>query len=271
MVRVPFTKAHGCGNDFLIVPGKPSTYDPVEGFVRTICDRHFGIGADGIYFLATPTTGHLDAEIFLYNSDGSAAELSGNGTRCVAAHLARERGLAAAAGVAGSLSKPLRIRTGAGVKELWLVEQEGSRFRFRMRVGPARIEPGPEGTLSIWLGNPQCVLLVNGFDMDWQARGRLLGSHPFFPARTNVDFVRVIDRHTIEARFWERGAGHTLASGTGSTASAVAAVYSGQTLSPVTVHTEGGDMEVTWEQGGEAYLTGPTEIICTGHFLWTAP
>lgn len=258
MVQIPFTKAHGCGNDFLIVPADAAGGASGARLARDICDRHFGIGADGLYLVTCPAE-EADAQIHLFNSDGSPAELSGNGTRCVAAWLMDN----------GTAPGPLlRLRTGAGVKQLRLIERSGNRFRFQMAVAVPRIEAGPENTLSVWLGNPQCVVFVDDFTCDWRARGRALGCHPFFPAGTNVDFVRVIDTHVVEARFWERGAGHTLASGTGSTASAVAAVHTGRVSSPVTVRTEGGDLEVAWERGGEALLTGPAEILGNGRFLW---
>jgi len=260
MREIAFTKAHGCGNDFLIVAGWPADYPRTEDFVRTICDRHFGVGADGLYFLSGASQPGADAAITLYNSDGSHAELSGNGTRVVAAVLLSEPGRAGPC---------LRIETGAGLRELRLVEREGTRFRFRMQVGPASVAPGPENTIAIWLGNPQCVVLVENFDIDWQAWGRVLGKHAFFPAGTNVDFVRVIDRSHVEARFWERGAGHTLASGTGSTASAIAAIHAGLCDSPVAVQTEGGILDIEWRPGEDAYLTGPAEIICRGVFYWS--
>lgn len=257
MVSVSFTKAHGCGNDFLIVTEEPSRFTPLDRFVRDICDRHFGLGADGVYFVSL-VSGGADAEIRLYNSDGTPAELSGNGTRCVAAALVAEGRCADAVS--------LRIRTGAGLKELRLLGRDGNRFRFEMHLGPPRVDPGPEGTLAVWLGNPQCVAFVESFDFDWQARGRTLERHPQFPAGTNVDFVHPVDQHTVETRFWERGAGHTLASGTGSAASAVAAIHGGRARSPVTVRTEGGDLEVRWEQ--DVYLTGPAEIVSRGEFFW---
>lgn len=259
MDSIRFTKAHGCGNDFLMVAGRAGDFAPVERFVRAICDRHFGVGADGIYFLSAAADG-ADAAIELYNSDGSHAELSGNGTRCVAAALVSEAG--------GVDPQTVRIRTGAGVKELRLLARQANRLRFEMRIGPARVDPGPEGTLSVCFGNPQCVVFVEDFDFDWEARGRELEKHPFFPAGTNVDFVRPVDPHSIEARFWERGAGHTLASGTGSTASAVAGIHAGHAESPVSVRTEGGVLEVRWEKDSDVYLTGWAELICRGEYFW---
>lgn len=264
MHKVAFTKAHGCGNDFLIVAGEAARFAPVEALVRRICDRRFGVGADGVYFVANPG-GDIDAEVHLYNSDGSAAELSGNGTRCVAAALVAE-------GRAGAgEDRPLRIRTGAGVKELRLLGRSGNEMRFEMRVGPALISPGPEGAMAVWVGNPQCVVFVASFDFNWQERGRALERHPQFPAGTNVDFVRAAGPDAIEARFWERGAGHTLASGTGATGSAAAAIHSGLAQSPVIVRTEGGELTVRWAPGEDAWLTGPAVLVCTGEYFWEAP
>ncbi len=257
MLSVRFTKAHGCGNDFLIVNEESSRFTPLDCFVRSICDRHFGVGGDGVYFVSADGA-DADAEIHLYNSDGSPAELSGNGTRCVAAVLVADGRHAGAA--------PVRIRTGAGVKQLRLLGREDNRFRFEMHVGPARVDPGPEGALAVWLGNPHCVVFVEGFGFDWETSGRALEHHSLFPEGTNVEFVLPVDPHTIEARFWERGAGHTLASGTGSAASAVAAIHAGRARSPVTVRTEGGEIEVRWEQ--DVYVTGPAEIVCRGEFFW---
>ncbi len=259
MVQVPFIKAHGCGNDFLIVSEDPDRMAPLDGFVRRICDRHCGVGADGLYLLSG-ASGDAEAEIHLYNCDGSPAELSGNGTRCVAAVLVAE----------GRAADParLRIRTGAGLKELRLLDRDDNRFRFEMRLGATSVSPGPEETLAVGLGNPHCVAFVERFGFDWEARGRALERHPQFPDGSNVEFVRVIESHRVEARFWERGAGHTLSSGTGAAAAAVAAIHAGRARSPATVSTEGGDLEVRWEPETDVSLTGPAEIVCRGEFYW---
>ncbi len=250
---VPFAKAHGCGNDFLIVTG---VFDAPEKLARAICHRHTGVGADGLYLVRTSVEG-ADAEAHLYNSDGSSAEMSGNGTRCVAAWLV----------AGGSGSNPLRIRTGAGLRELHLIRREGNVFHFSMGLGKPTIKPGPGSALDIWIGNPQCVTLVENFDFDWKARGAEMERHPHFPNKTNVEFVKVLGRHEIEIRIWERGAGWTLSSGTGATASAVAAIHAGRADSPITVRTEGGTLEVRWEKD-DLTLTGPAEITARGEFLW---
>lgn len=261
MPDYPFIKAHGCGNDFLLIMAEISTAPDPRHLVRGICDRHFGVGADGVYFVSVgPTAEEIDATVLLYNADGSKAELSGNGTRCVAAMLVEDEVVTG--------KEPVRIRTGAGIMELRLLGRDGRRFRFEMRVGPARIEPGPDGALDVNVGNPQCVVFVEDFSFDWPARGRGLEKDPHYPHGANVDFVRTVDRHTIEARFWERGAGHTLASGTGSSASAVAAIHAGRAESPVTVRTEGGELNVRWESGEDVFLIGPAEIVARGSYYF---
>lgn len=255
-MKIPFTKAHGCGNDFLLIPGDPSDFSTPQELARAICHRHYGVGADGLYFVRAPAQ-DADAEAHLYNSDGSAAEISGNGTRCVAASLL----------AADLRSQPVRIRTGAGLRELRLIERKENTFHFEMGLGRPEVSPGPEGTLAVWLGNPQCVTFVDNFDFDWKSRGAELERHPHFPNKTNVEFVRVLDRHTLEIRIWERGAGWTLSSGTGATASAVAAIHAGRADSPVTVRTEGGPLEVRWEKDA-VFLTGPAELTAKGEFYW---
>jgi diaminopimelate epimerase len=243
---IKFTKAHGCGNDFLIVEGWPHP-DPAA-LAIAICDRHTGVGADGLYFLD-------DHTVHLYNSDGSPARLSGNGTRCVAAKLA-----------AAGEGPVIRIETGAGPRELRLTSRTGDVFHFAMNLGHVSTTSGPEGSFDVAIGNPQCISLVDSFDFDWKRRGAELECHPHYPDRTNVEFVRVIDPHRIEIRIWERGAGWTLSSGTGATASAVAAVHAGQADYPVTVVTEGGELSVVESEGGEIVLNGPAELIADGLF-----
>lgn len=255
-MKIPFTKAHGCGNDFLLVPGKPAAFGDAAALAIAICDRHRGVGADGLYFVQTPGGG-VDAEVHLYNSDGSTAELSGNGTRCVAASLV----------AGGNPANPLRILTGAGKRELRLIRRTTSVFSFEMGMGHPRVTVTEHGFTDVDLGNPQCINFVENFDFDWKARGAALERHPHYPNKTNVEFVRVRDAHHIEIRIWERGAGWTLSSGTGSTASAVAAIHAGRCQSPVTVETEGGNLEVR-SDGDAVFLTGPAEITAQGEFSW---
>ena len=266
-ITIPFVKAHGARNDFLLTWSDrlPHAGMDLSAAARAICDRHTGAGADG-WIVVTPAQ-DCHAAIELFNSDGSRSEISGNGTRCAAALLVE-------AGQAHEEAREqVRIETGAGVKILKLLERRGLLFRFEMNMGAARIEelrssivPGRE-TVILNVGNPQCAVFTPDFDFDWRALGAELERHPRFPDRTNVSFVRVIDAHTIDALFFERGAGETMSSGTGSTGAAAAALARGLVESPVRVLTPAGPLDLRW-LGDEILLAGPAEIIARGEFYW---
>jgi diaminopimelate epimerase len=202
----------------------------------------------------------------LWNSDGSRSEISGNGTRCAAALLVSQ------GDDGGHAREDVRIATGAGVKELRLLHRDGNKFSFEMNMGRPHIEElhasieGRDATI-LNVGNPQCGIFVENFDFDWAALGARVERLPRFPQRTNVSFVRMLDRHTIEARFFERGAGVTMSSGTGSTGAAAAALARGQVESAVCVHTPAGPLHLRWE-GAEIMLAGPAEIVARGEFYW---
>jgi diaminopimelate epimerase len=264
-VKIPFTKAHGARNDFLLTwrADAPPTGDHAA-IARAICDRHTGIGADGWMLVDPPADGEADGAIQLYNSDGSVAEISGNGTRCAAAFLMRH----------GHSGGTVRIRTGAGIKTLRLLERRELAFVFEMNMGRAEIQKarfdlplasGPHDVTLIWVGNPQCAMPVSDFDFDWRAVGAEIERHPHFPKRTNVSFVRPVDEHTIDVRFWERGAGETMSSGTGSTGAAAMAIARGMAQSPVRVLTPAGPIDLRFD--GDIYLTGPAEIVADGEFF----
>jgi diaminopimelate epimerase len=262
-MNIPFTKAHGAQNDFLLTWAKDAPESGRDALARAICDRRTGVGADG-WMLVTPPAGpESDAAIQLYNSDGSAPELSGNGTRCAAAFLFTY-------GLAGAV---VHIRTGAGVKTLRLLERNGREFQFEMDMGRPEIiaerldlplSSGPRDVTLVAVGNPQCAVPVTGFDFDWRAMGAEIESHARFPNRTNVSFVKPVDRHTIDVRFWERGAGETMSSGTGSTGAAAMALARGWVESPVTVLTPAGPLSVRCE--GAFFLTGPAILVAEGVF-----
>ena len=263
-MKIPFTKAHGAKNDFLLTWEHEAPEGDRAAMARAICERHTGIGADGWMLVAKPTDGEAEGSIQLYNSDGSTAEISGNGTRCAAAFLIRH---GYAAGV-------VRIRTGAGIKTLRLLKRSSLAFEFEMNMGRPEVLAGrfqlplAGGARDVTLldvGNPQCAVPVDNFDFDWRAMGAEIECHPHFPRRTNVSFLKPVDAHTIDVRFYERGAGETMSSGTGSTGAAVTAVVRGMTRSPVRVLTPAGSMDLRWE--GEIYLTGPAEIIGDGEFF----
>ncbi|HVY91849.1 MAG TPA: diaminopimelate epimerase [Bryobacteraceae bacterium] len=260
MTRIPFFKLHGARNDFLLTWAEDAPAGRLEETAVAICDRHSGVGADG-WMLVDRTPGDgFDASIRLFNSDGSEPEISGNGTRCAAALLARE----------DASRKEFRIRTGAGVKHLRLLSREGEEFEFEMNMGAARIVElhanvqGRDAVL-VDVGNPQCVFPVENFDFDWLSVGAATERDPRFPNRTNVSFVRRIDNNTIEVRFWERGAGHTNSSGTGSTGAAAAVLARGSISPPVSIWTPAGTLVIRAE-GGVLFLTGPAEMIAEGTY-----
>jgi diaminopimelate epimerase len=276
-----FAKLHGLGNDFLVAGVGEA--GPAPGTLATvakhICNRHSGIGADGIVFYQ-PTRGDREADFsaLIFNADGSRAEMSGNGVRCLAAFLHRS---------GQQRSRILRIRTVSGIKTCVLQRQEKGVYIFESSMGhpvtdpqriPARMAgPGPvlnhllrvgSEHISVSLcsmGNPHCsTFWPEVLQAPIETLGPLLEHHESFPNRTNVEFIQVIDRQRIRVRFWERGVGRTLASGTGSSAAVVAVILKGLADSPVIVETDLGTMSVRWTPGEELFLTGPAEFICSG-------
>lgn len=263
-MKIPYTKAHGAKNDFLLTWIYAAPEGDRAAMARAICERHTGVGADGWMLVTPPTDADADGVIQLYNSDGSMAEISGNGTRCAAAFLIRH----------GHAAKVVRILTGAGLKTLRLLEHSELRFQFEMNMGRPVILAGhfalplASGSRDVVLmdvGNPQCAVPVSDFEFDWRAMGAEIESHPHFPNRTNVSFVLPVDEHTIDVRFYERGAGETMSSGTGSTGAAAAALALGMVSAPVRVLTPAGPLEIRLE--GDIYLTGPAEIVAEGVFF----
>ncbi len=264
-----FTKAHGAKNDFLLTWVNDAPRDRLDDAARAICDRHTGVGADGWILIEPASDGaDHDASIRLFNADGSEAEISGNGTRCAAAFLLD----------AGVVNGPdIRILTGAGIKPLRLLRRCGLWFLLEMNMGRPELPQGDvRSTLALasgdreasilWVGNPQCAVFVESFDFDWRALGAEIERHAAFPNRTNVSFVKVLDRNTLEARFFERGAGETMSSGTGSTGAAAAAILRGVADSPVRVVTPAGPLELRWET--DIFLTAPAEIVAGGEFYF---
>lgn len=262
-MKIPFTKAHGAKNDFLLTWRAEAPNEELPVVARAICDRHTGVGADGWMIVDPPDSPQAEGAIELYNSDGSAPEISGNGTRCAAAFLIQQ----------GYAPGVVRIRTGAGIKILRLLKRRAHSFEFEMNMGrPRIIAEHFELVLSTrkWevvlldVGNPQCAVPVVDFEFDWRRVGAEMESHPHFPNRTNVSFFRKIDPHSIDVRFYERGAGETMSSGTGSTGAAAAAVALGMARSPMTVLTPAGPIGIRYEE--DLYLTGPAEIVAEGQF-----
>jgi len=259
MPNVEFVKATACGNDFLIVDSSAWRGDTHE-FTRRICDRHNGVGADGVEWVLPAQD--ADLRIRLVNSDGSDAEISGNGTRCVAAWYCSRHA-----------TSVVRLETDAGVKTAELITRNEQTLEFRTGMGTPEVFPElalglleeeARGT-PVSMGNPHFVMFVDEFAPNWQKLAAEIATHRDFPHGTNVELVRVASEQEIEVRIWERGAGETLSSGTGSSASAVAAIQSGRAKSPVRVCTLGGEQVVEWS--GEVFLTGSATLLCRGEFF----
>src|SRR5208337_2371773 len=217
-----------------------------------LCDRHRGVGADGVEWLFPDA--EADVRARLINADGSEAEISGNGTRCVAAELCSRED-----------KTEVVVRTGAGLKTCQLVGRQGSTFEFEADMGQPEVGSQLSVETKISMGNPHFVIFVENFQDGWQRQAALIGTQPQFPQGTNVEYVVVRGANEIEIRLFERGVGETESSGTGSCASAVAAIASRRVASPVTVIAPGGSQKVRWEN--QVYLRGPATLICRGEFF----
>jgi diaminopimelate epimerase len=271
---VEFVKAHGTGNDFVVVDDLTDRLRITAAQVRAICDRHFGIGADGLIRIAPGTA----APFFMdyRNADGSVAEMCGNGVRVVGKYLA-DRGLAAI---------ELDLETRAGVKHLRLhAGSDGCIDQVTVDMGAPSFERADlpmrgdgealDETLEVdgqqvqatclSMGNPHAVVFVEDVDKaPVTTLGPAIERHPAFPNRTNVDFVQVAGDGVLRQRTWERGVGETLACGTGACAVAVAARRRGLTGDRVTVELLGGRLELAWEPGGTVSMTGPAVEVAHG-------
>ena len=266
---IPFTKAHANGNDFLILEESLANRRHAA-LAQHLCARTTGIGADGIEFIDRR---HRSGELFLrlFNADGSEAELSGNGTRCVAAFLAHTEH-----------RTELILGTHGGPRHCRVLSNSGSTWQIETGMGTPRVMQRslsfndlPDGATEIEgamvnVGNPHFVIFVDTDDfsahgLPWQELGARIATDPRFPHGTNVEFVQVIDSNTIAFRIFERGCGPTTSSGTGTCASAAAAMALHDTARSLTVLAEGGPQHVVWHTAGsEMQLTGPAELLCTG-------
>jgi diaminopimelate epimerase len=273
-----FAKAHGLGNDFILVPEDDAPAD-TAAWARRLCDRHEGIGGDGVivYGLEPDTV-----RMRLINADGSDGEVSGNGVRCLAAFAAGRRGLSA----------QHVVRTPVGPRTVSVADLGDGRYRVRTGLGPAILEseripvaldpPQPRvvghpleaagrrvSVTATSLGNPHCAVFVDTPASEdlLTTLGPALERHPFFPRRTNVEFVTVEAQDRIRVRFWERGVGYTRASGTGAASAVVASVLNGRTGREVTVACDGGTLEVEWPEGGDVRQVGEVAIVFEGRWI----
>lgn len=268
---IPFTKAHACGNDFLIVTENAAQGHDWAALTRRLCARNTGVGADGIEFFAW--TGPRSGRIRLHNADGSVAEISGNGTRCVAAWMA--------ASIEARPGDTLQIETDAGLRVCRINAvhtQTGYAVDVTTQMGvpkairqSLRLADGAQiDGIQVSTGNPHFVVVVDKADFavagrTWQSIGAEICTHIAFPQQTNVEFVRILTPQEIEIRIFERGVGPTTSSGTGTSASAAAAIAFHGCASPLTVSAPGGAQTVEWAgEGQELLLTGPAALIARG-------
>lgn len=278
-----FTKMHGAGNDYIYINGISQDVGDrdLSKLARAVSDRHFGIGSDGLIVIETAKA--ADFRMRMFNSDGSEAEMCGNGIRCLARYV-HDRGL--------TTERSLQIETGAGLIKSRLVFQGKQVVGARVDMGRPRLEPqqipvrlkghttsqpvigetlraaGKKLSITcVSMGNPHCVIFVKKVDnYAVEQVGPAVETHPAFPARTNVEFVQVVSRSRAKMRVWERGAGETMACGTGACAAAVACNLTDQTGRNVDILLPGGELHVEWAGNEHVFLTGPAEEAFSGDF-----
>ena len=279
--KITFTKFHGLGNDFIVTNSRGVSGN-IRGLAQSICERHTGVGADGLLVVQKPRKTSNHARVLFFNADGSEAEMSGNGIRCAGAFLMREN----------RRRKALRVETASGVKILEVLstaaQMNKGKWNFSVNMGapilehekvpfaggkhatpvvgyPIRTSHGVLAATVTSMGNPHCSIFVEDYSsIPWLDVGREIERNPLFPNRTNVEFVRVISKKEIEVRYWERGVGKTMSSGTGSCGAVVACILNGFTRRAVKVRTLAGTLEVAWPKDGEVLLSGPAELIADG-------
>lgn len=278
-MSVHFHKIHGLGNDFVLTRDLDPFRHDLARAARVLCDRHFGIGADGLIVVLPSERADFGMRIF--NPDGSEAEMCGNGIRCFAKYV-YEEGL--------TRKTALTVETLAGIikPELKVVADRVAEVRVDMGrprllseeipvvgfgqgpVKDARIEV--EGTevsfTAVSMGNPHAVVPVEDLNrVPWQVLGPALESHEAFPRKTNVEFAQVLGPHEVQVVVWERGAGPTLACGTGACATVVALSLTGRLDRHATVHLPGGDLDILWAEDDHVYMTGPATTVFFGEYL----
>jgi diaminopimelate epimerase len=279
-----FTKFHGLGNDYLVIEAEQlANVSDLGEFARRICNRHYGAGGDGIAIISKVDGEDADFNCRIFNPDGSEAGLSGNGTRCAVAYLYYMRLWT---------RKELRLSTRTGLKKYILRGQPApGKFLFESELGqpkfdsqsipmsirpplerviryPLPVDGEPVPITAMQMGNPNCCIFVDDFEaLNWRRLGKAIEVHPQFPDRTNVVFVRVVQRDVIELRIWERGVGETTASGTCSCAGAVAAMINDKADRDVRVLMEGGEVKIQWRADGEVVITGTAEVVYSGQWL----
>lgn len=276
-----FIKMHGLGNDFVFLDRfSVSTDEDYPELAKQLCHRNFGIGGDGLVVILPSKV--ADARMRIINSDGSEPEMCGNGIRCFARYV-YDQGIVR--------HNPMRVETLAGVLTIHLTIKEAQVQGVRVDMGEpilradlipvlAQGEPVVGETLEVLgetfqytavsMGNPHCVIFVEDFTtLDFERLGPAIEKHALFPRKTNVEFIEVNSPKDLTMKVWERGAGPTLACGTGACASAVAAVLNHKTERAVTVHLPGGDLLIEWGLDNHVYMTGPATYVFKGEWLGT--
>lgn len=284
-----FTKMQGIGNDYVYVNCFQETVENPGEVAKKVSDRHFGIGSDGLILIKPSKT--ADFEMDMYNSDGSRGAMCGNGIRCVAKYV-YDYGL--------TDKTSISIDTASGIKYLDLTVENGKAVQIRVNMGAPILEADripiltenlekrenaekltPQGKIiaepilvdgetylitGVSMGNPHAVTYIEDVKgLDIEKTGPKFEHHSCFPDRVNTEFVRVLDRKTVEMRVWERGAGETMACGTGACAVAVASILNGYTEDEVTVKLLGGDLKIYWDRKQNlVYMTGPAEVVFEG-------
>lgn len=261
-----FSKVQGLGNDFVIIKDLEGKIADYASLAIKVCHRNFGIGADGLMVVLPSDKG--DFRMRIINSDGSEPEMCGNGIRCFAKYVYDE----------GMTEKEeLEIETLAGIIKPKLIKENGQVKMVRVDMG----EPNPSvinhplmivdeefAITCVSMGNPHCIIFTNEPDSLVNKYGPLVETNPFFPNKTNVEFVEVINDSEVKMRVWERGAGITLACGTGACATAVACALNGKTGRKVTLHLLGGDLDIEWDkESNHVYMTGPAVRVFDGKLL----
>lgn len=274
-----FTKMHGIGNDYVYVNCfKEEIKNPSE-LAKFVSNRNFGVGSDGL-ILIRPSE-KADFQMDMYNSDGSQAEMCGNGIRCVGKYV-YDYGL--------TDKTQITVDTLAGIKYLDLTVEEGKVSKIRVNMGEPILKPELVPVISpadpavdipievkgkqyhmtcVSMGNPHAVIFMDHVkDLNIEVVGPHFENHTCFPKRTNTEFVEILDRNTVNMRVWERGAGETLACGTGACATAVACVLNDKTDNNITVHLLGGDLQIEWDrETNQIYMTGPATTVFDGELL----
>ncbi|MDO4581440.1 MAG: diaminopimelate epimerase [Bacillota bacterium] len=273
-----FAKMHGLGNDFVVVNGfKEKLPEDLGGFATEICHRQLGVGADGLIILS-PADGVAAAKFSIYNDDGSQAEMCGNGLRCAAVFARRE-------GIVDS--DEFVFETLAGLVQPSIIDMEHSVIRVDMgapRLLPEQIPASFTGSRVVGapllvyarvydvtlvsMGNPHCVTFVEDVEhFPVEKIGPQIETHSSFPAKTNVEFIELVDDQTLKMRVWERGCGETLACGSGACAATVAAILNGYTKNKVEVLLRYGSLSIEWADNGHIYMTGPAALVAEGEYL----